>query len=102
MSKALDSLKAMCETCHRNIQAQPSKGMLPHKECPWRHISNDYCDEYELVRKNLMVIEILQKKAIGLFIPDSDFSNEHYDLKLYINTLTKEERALIEEVLFHE
>ena len=48
-----EALKAMCEHCHRNIQAQPSKGDLPHKECPWRHISNDYCQEYDIVREAL-------------------------------------------------
>lgn len=48
-----EALKAMCECCHRNIQAQPSKGDLPHKECPFRHISNDYCDEYDIVKEAL-------------------------------------------------
>lgn len=47
------ALKAMCENCHRNIQAQPSKGDLPHKECPFRHISNDYCEEYDIVKEAL-------------------------------------------------
>lgn len=50
---ALKALELMCERCHREIQAQPSKGNLPHKECPFRHISNDYCEEYETVRKAL-------------------------------------------------
>ena len=49
---AKEALEAMCERCHKNIQSQPSKEDLPHKECPFRHISNDYCEEYETVRKD--------------------------------------------------
>lgn len=55
-----EALKEICENCHRNIQAQESKGWLPHKECPFRHISNDYCPEYEEVYKDLEVLEILK------------------------------------------
>lgn len=50
---AKEALEAMCERCHKNIQSQPSKGDFPHRECPFRHISNDYCEEYETVRKAL-------------------------------------------------
>lgn len=48
-----EALKAMCEDCQRAIQAQPSKGDLPHRECPFRHISNDYCEEYDIVKEAL-------------------------------------------------
>lgn len=48
-----EALKSMCEECHRNIQAQPSKGYFPHKECPFRHISNDYCEEYDIIKEAL-------------------------------------------------
>ena len=48
---AKEALMALCEHCHEAIQAQPSKGDLPRKECPWRHISGDYCEEFEIVRK---------------------------------------------------
>lgn len=98
MSKTLEALKAMCETCHRNIQAQPSKGMLPHKECPWRHISNDYCEEYEVVRKNLMLLELLKKQGIALVIPNNDFSKEHLTIEVYSNTLTKKEWEALKEL----
>ncbi len=52
-----EALKSLCEQCHRNIQAQPSKGYLPHKECPYRHISNDYCEEYETILLALNELE---------------------------------------------
>lgn len=51
--KAINALRRMCEHCHENIIAQKSSGDLPHKECPWRHISNDYCPEYETIKEAL-------------------------------------------------
>lgn len=54
---AKEALEAMCEHCHKIIQSQPSKGDLPHQECPFRHISNDYCEEYETVLKALEAVE---------------------------------------------
>lgn len=50
---ALIALKAMCEHCEKLMMEIPSKGDLPHRECPFRHISNDYCDEYETIKKAL-------------------------------------------------
>ena len=98
MSKGLDELKAMCERCHRHIQEQPSKGMLPHKECPWRHISNDYCDEYETVRKNLMALEII--KATGILAVFETIGNERtLETMLDKVKLTKENYDLLKEVL---
>jgi hypothetical protein len=51
---ALEALKEICKHCHEQIQAQKSDGYLPHKECPWRHISNDYCPEYETIKETLI------------------------------------------------
>lgn len=51
--KPEEVLEAMCERCHKNIQSIPSKGYLPHRECPFRHISGDYCEEYDTLKKAL-------------------------------------------------
>lgn len=48
-----EALEAMCDRCHKNIQSIPSKGYLPHRECPFRHISGDYCEEYDTLKKAL-------------------------------------------------
>lgn len=58
--KALEALNEICKECHKNIQLQPSHGMLPHKECPFRHISNDYCPNYEVIANALKQLEELE------------------------------------------
>lgn len=62
---ALEALDKLCETCHNAIQSIPSKGYLPHRECPWRHISGDYCDKVETIKKSLEVLEMIRTKAKG-------------------------------------
>ena len=59
--KGLKALKNLCETCYTHIQEQPSKGDLPHKECPFRHISNDYCGAYESIEKELKALQRIKK-----------------------------------------
>lgn len=51
------ALNAICDKCHHAIQSTPSKGDFPHKECPFRHISNDYCEEYETIKEALNRLE---------------------------------------------
>lgn len=51
------ALEELCENCHWNITAQPSKGELPHKECPFRHISNDHCEPFDIVNGALFELE---------------------------------------------
>lgn len=62
-----EALEAMCERCHKNIQSMPSKGYLPHRECPFRHISGDHCEEYDTLKKALgetgMTKEELREKV---------------------------------------
>ncbi len=53
LTKPIRALERMCEHCHECIQQIPSNGNLPHRECPFRHISGDYCEEYEIVRDAL-------------------------------------------------
>lgn len=54
--EAIQALNRLCEECHKHIQSLSSKGSLPHKECPWRHISNDYCEDYEIIKTELLKI----------------------------------------------
>ena len=113
MSKELSPLKALkdlCENCHKHIQSQPSKGYLPYKECPWRHISNDYCEEYETVKKSLKALEIIKKKKVQvsnlLFYLKTNACDDsvlswynEYIVEFDERTLTEEEFDLLKEVL---
>ena len=58
---SLEGLKEICINCRNNINQIPSKGDRPYKECPYRGISNDYCEEYETIKKDLELLEILKK-----------------------------------------
>lgn len=49
----IEALYAMCKHCEREINAQPSKGNLPFKQCPFRHISDDYCEEFDTILEEL-------------------------------------------------
>ena len=73
-----EALEAMCERCHKNIQSIPSKGYLPHRECPFRHISGDCCEEYDTLKKALgetgMTKEELREKVKVL--EDNDIISE--------------------------
>lgn len=60
----LEDLKEICINCRNNINQIPSEGDRPYKECPYRGISNDYCEEYETIKKDLEVLEILKRMVI--------------------------------------
>ena len=51
------------------------------------------------MRKNLIALEIIKKKGIKLIIPNNDFSNEHIDIQIFTNTLSKDELELIKKEL---
>ena len=49
-----EALKSMCNHCEKlSIRA----GFIG---CPYRNISNDYCEEFETIKKDLEVLEILK------------------------------------------
>ena len=56
-----EALKEICINCRNNINQIPSKGDRPYKECPYRGISNDYCEEYETIKKDLEILEIIKR-----------------------------------------
>lgn len=49
----IQALISLCEHCEREINAQPSKGDLPFKQCPFRHISDDRCEEFDIILEAL-------------------------------------------------
>ena len=58
MMTGLEALKNMCENCERS--------KVGRKElCPFRSISNDYCEEYETIEKKLKRLD-KQDKVINI------------------------------------
>lgn len=53
-----EALKSICLEC------QKYKGKI-QVACPFRSISNEYCDEYEQIEKDLEIAEIIKQKAKG-------------------------------------
>ena len=68
-------LKEMCDYCRKCINQIPSNGDRPYKECPYRGISNDYCENYEIIKKDLDRLEKLEQ--------------ENQELKEQVNHLNK-------------
>ena len=50
-----DALKSMCNHCEK---LSIRNGFIG---CPYRNISNDYCEEFETIKKDLEVLEIIKK-----------------------------------------
>ena len=75
------ALKEICINCRNNINQIPSKGDRPYKECPYRGISNDYCEEYETIKKDLEILEILKKHydVSSLMVSLNNFISFHID-----------------------
>ena len=49
-----EALKSMCNHCEKLTIRNGFIG------CPYRDISNDYCEEFETIKKDLKVLEILK------------------------------------------
>ena len=50
-----EALKSMCNHCEKLSIRDGFIG------CPYRCISNDYCEEFETIKKDLEVLEIIKK-----------------------------------------
>ena len=76
-----EALKSMCNHCERlSIRG----GFIG---CPYRNISNDYCEEFETIEKDLEILEQLEilKKY---YSPFKKFLEEMFE-KGYNKDLTK-------------
>lgn len=49
-----EALKSICLECEKEKGKNKTA-------CPFRSISNDYCEEYEKIKKDLEVLEVLKK-----------------------------------------
>ena len=76
-----EALKSLCNHCEKLSIRDGFIG------CPFRNISNDYCEEFELIKKDLKVLEQLEilKKY---YSPFKEFLEEMFE-KEYNKDLTK-------------
>ena len=77
-----EALKSMCNHCEKlSIRG----GFIG---CPYRNISNDYCEEFETIKKDLKVLEILKTYIDYYTYRDTDSQSSiniviHEDVKNY-------------------
>lgn len=63
----LEALKNICNGCEKKMAINKTR-------CPFRSISNEYCEEYELIKKDLEILEIF-KKHISIRIESLSMGN---------------------------
>lgn len=78
-----EALKNFCNICEKNT-------LKDKKLCPWRSISNDYCDEYENIKKDLERLEELKKENQKLKETRNKQGKIKRKLRNYINFLENE------------
>ena len=61
-----EALKSMCNHCEK---LSIRNGFIG---CPYRCISNDYCEEFETIKKDLEVLEILKNYIDYFTYRDTD------------------------------
>lgn len=52
----IEALKNLCNNCEQKM-------LLNHQRCPFRSISNDYCEEVEIIENELSFIELCLDKG---------------------------------------
>ena len=77
-----EALKSMCNHCEK---LSIRNGFIG---CPYRDISNDYCEEFETIKKDLQVLEILKTYIDYYTYRDTDSQSSiniviHEDVKNY-------------------
>ena len=87
-----DDLKKMCDRCYYEMG-------LRKVACPFRSISNEYCDEFVEVYKDLEILEILKNNLHLKKIPLSSYLKTAKIEKkyAYLITFKNDEIALDEE-----
>lgn len=55
--KGNEALKKICRECERLMREK-------QVACPWRSISNEYCEEYESIKNELEILDIIRHNSI--------------------------------------
>ena len=96
-----EALKSMCNHCEKLSIRDGFIG------CPYRCISNDYCEEFEIIKKELKALEIIKTKNVDIDYIKTCFYDKKGGFKDYNawvghdvdEELSQEEYELLEEVL---
>ena len=94
------ALKSICLECEKE------KG-VNKVACPFRSISNDYCEEFEIIKKELKALEIIKTKNVDIDYIKTCFYDKKGGFKDYnalaghygYEELSQEEYDLLKEVL---
>ena len=92
---SLEALKSICHECERNMATNKTR-------CPFRSISNDFCKEIEIIKKDLEMLEMLKSHmSIETEYDDEDCKEYEYLTYngLYLDIKNKEEYYKIKKWL---
>ena len=73
-----EALKSMCNHCEKLSIRDGFIG------CPYRCISNDYCEEFEVIKKELEVLDIIKesiKEKLNEILELCELTEEKYQIK---------------------
>lgn len=81
-----EALKSLCKNCQEQMSQIPTQEhedsieihSCGHQMCPFRTISNDYCEEYDTLKE--LVDKDTPKKVVETFydLQESDLDNEFH------------------------
>ena len=81
---SVEALRNICYECERDMSISKIR-------CPFRSISNEFCEEYELIKKDLEILEIIKKhKLLNYVLKNEKCANMYH--------LSKEEIDLLREL----
>lgn len=67
-----------------------------YDEC---EITTDFNDNFNIIEKELKLLQLIKSRGIILRIPENDYSEEHFDIHIYTNTMSFEEICEFEEIM---
>ena len=70
---SLEALKSICNECEKNMTINKTR-------CPFRCISNEFCEEYELIKKDLEIAQILKN---SMNVETETFKNDNNEVEEY-------------------
>ena len=76
------ALRSICYECEKNMAINKTR-------CPFRSISNEFCEEYNLIKKDLEILEIFKnnisikiktQKMRDVFLKNESIAYNNHDL----------------------
>ena len=70
---SLEALKSICNDCEKKMATNKTR-------CPFRSISNEHCEEYNLIKKDLEIAQILKN---SMSVDTEVFENDNHEVVEY-------------------